>query len=77
MGNYRFTWIWPEANNLALDLQELVRLKTRRNRAISPAQYYSEIIGDRKFAIIGNPNLGEVRGIFMGVENLKLEPIHG
>jgi len=68
--------IWPEANNLALDLQELVRLKTRRNKAgFSPAQYYSEMIGDRKFAIIGNPNLGEVRGIFMGLENLKLEPI--
>jgi cell surface protein SprA len=47
--------IWPEENNLALDLQELVRLKTRRNRAaFSPAQYYSEMIGDRKFAIIGN-----------------------
>src|SRR6187431_1902375 len=68
--------IWPEANNLALDLQELVRLKTRRNRSTSPANYYSEMIGDRKFAIIGNPNLGEVRGIFMGVENLKLEPIY-
>jgi cell surface protein SprA len=68
--------IWPEINNLALDLQELVRLKTRRNRAaFSPAQYYSEMIGDRKFAIIGNPNLGEVRGIFLGIENLKFEPI--
>jgi cell surface protein SprA len=68
--------IWPEVNNLALDLQELVRLKTRRNKAaFSPAQYYSEIIGNRKFAIIGNPNLGEVKGIFMGLENLKFEPI--
>ncbi|HEX6169909.1 MAG TPA: cell surface protein SprA, partial [Chitinophagaceae bacterium] len=67
--------IWPEANNLALDLQELVRLKTRRNRQTSPANYYSEMIGDRKFAIIGNPNLGEVKGVFMGLENLKLEPI--
>jgi len=68
--------IWPEINNLALDLQELVRLKTRRNRAmVTPAQYYSETIGDRKFAIIGNPNLGEVKGIFLGIENLKFEPI--
>ena len=67
--------IWPELNNLALDLQELVRLKTRRNQSTSPAVYYSEMIGDRKFAIIGNPNLGEVRGVFMGIENLKLEPI--
>ncbi len=68
--------IWPEANNLALDIQELVRLKTRRNKAgVSPSQYYSETLGDRKFALIGNPNLGEVKGFFLGVENLKLEPI--
>ena len=25
--------IWPEVNNLALEVQELIRLKTRRNRA--------------------------------------------
>jgi cell surface protein SprA len=68
--------IWPEENNLALDLQELVRLKTKRNAArVSPAQYFSETIGDRKYAIIGNPNLGEVKGIFLGIENLKFEPI--
>ncbi len=68
--------IWPEANNLELDIQELVRLKNRRNKSsISNAQYYSETIGDRKYAIIGNPNLGEVRGMFMGVENKKFEPI--
>jgi len=68
--------IWPELNNLELDIQELVRLKIKRNRAgYSPAQYYSETLGDRKFAIIGNPNLGEVRGMLLGVENLKPEPI--
>ncbi len=68
--------IWPEANNLALEIQDLVRLKTRRNKAgYSPSQYYSETIGDRKFAIIGNPNLGEVKGMLMGIENLKFEPI--
>jgi cell surface protein SprA len=68
--------IWPELNNLSLDIQELVRLKTRRNKAgVSPSQYYSEFIGDKKFAIIGNPNLGEVRGMFLGVENTKPEPV--
>ena len=68
--------IWPEANNLELDIQELVRLKNRRNTSgPSNAQYYSETIGDRKYAIIGNPNLGEVRGMFMGIENKKFEPI--
>ena len=68
--------VWPELNELDLDLQELVRLKSRRNKAgYSPAQYYSERIGDRKFAIVGNPNLGEVRGMLLGLENLKNEPV--
>ena len=68
--------IWPKVNNLDFDIQELVRLKTRRNKAgYSPAQYFSEFIDGKKFAIIGNPNLGEVRGMFMGIENKKPEPI--
>jgi len=68
--------IWPEVNNLDFEIQELVRLKNDRNNAgYSPSQYYSKTIGDRKFAIIGNPNLGEVRGMFMGIENKKFEPI--
>lgn len=68
--------IWPEANNLDFDIQELVRLKTQRNKSgFSPAQYFSQVIDGKKYAIIGNPNLGEVRGMLMGVENKKLEPI--
>ncbi len=68
--------IWPEENNLDFDIQELVRLKNRRNKAgVPPSVYYSELIGNKRFAIIGNPNLGEVRGMLMGVENKKPEPI--
>lgn len=68
--------IWPAENNLDFDIQELVRLKTRRNKSgISPSQYFSEVIEGKKFAIMGNPNLGEVRGMLMGVENTKIEPI--
>ena len=63
--------IWPAENNLDFDLLELTRLKSRRNRAgVSPSQYYSELIDGKKFAIIGNPNLGEVRGMLMAVENV-------
>jgi cell surface protein SprA len=68
--------IWPEANNLDFDLQELIKLKARRNKnGISPSQYYSEVINGKKISIIGNPNLGEVRGMLLGVENSKNEPI--
>ncbi len=67
--------IWPGANNLDLDLADLTRLKSRRNKlGIAPSQYYSETLADgRSFAIIGNPNLGEVRGMLLAVENEAIE----
>lgn len=62
--------IWPEANDLELDLQRLIRLKVQRNNAVPPSQYYKQIDADGKeFSIMGNPNLGEVRVFFLGVEN--------
>lgn len=67
--------IWPEENNLDLSLNELTRLKSRRNQGgVSPSRYYSELRPDgRTFAILGNPNLGEVRGMLMAVQNAKKE----
>lgn len=69
--------VWPEANNLDFDLDELTRLKSRRNRSgFSPSQYYSETLADgRKYAVIGNPNLGEVRGMLLAVENSGNRPV--
>ncbi|MBD0284224.1 MAG: cell surface protein SprA [Flavisolibacter sp.] len=63
--------IWPEENNLDFDLTLLPQLKSRRNsRGVSPSDYYSEPAADgRTFAIMGNPNLGEVRGILLAVQN--------
>jgi cell surface protein SprA len=66
--------IWPEANNLDFDLAELTKLKMRRNRQVPSSVYYKETLPDgRSFAIIGNPNLGEVKGIMLAVENTNLE----
>ena len=67
--------IWPDVNNLDFDLKELTNLKTRRNRnGIPTSQYYRETTADgRSFAIIGNPNLGEVRIMLMAVENVGKE----
>lgn len=62
--------IWPTQNDLELNLQELIRLKTQRNNSVPPSQYYKQIAPDGKeYAILGNPNLGEVRVFFLGVEN--------
>ena len=69
--------IWPAENDLDFDLDELTRLKMNRNKqGVLPSMYYKETKSDgRSYAIMGNPNLGEVRGIFMGVENVLRETI--
>lgn len=69
--------IWPEVNNLNLSLQDLMDLKVRRNKAgIAPSRYYRETLANgRTYAIMGNPNLGEVRGIMLGVENVLQEAL--
>ncbi len=67
--------IWPELNNLDFDLNDLTALKMRRNReGVQPSKYYSQQLANGKtYAIIGNPNLGEVRGMLLAVENVKQE----
>jgi len=69
--------IWPEANNLDFNLDELTKLKSRRNKlGIPSSQQYKEVLANgRTYAIIGNPNLGEVRGMLVAVENLRFEMI--
>lgn len=67
--------IWPEENNLDFLLQDLIELKKKRNRAgVQPFQYYKETLPNgRSYAILGNPNLGEVRGMLLAVENIGQE----
>ncbi|MGN6294774.1 MAG: cell surface protein SprA [Chitinophagaceae bacterium] len=69
--------IWPELNNLDFDLQDLTKMKLRRNQlGISPSQYYSEKLDNgRTYALIGNPNLGEVRSMLLSVENSTKNPV--
>ncbi|HEX6180226.1 MAG TPA: cell surface protein SprA, partial [Chitinophagaceae bacterium] len=71
------TDIWPAANELNLSLDKLVKLKTNRDNlpASDPRRigYYSEVVDGQTLAIYGRPNLGEVRVMFLGVENAKLE----
>ncbi len=75
--------IWPAANNVDIDLQRFVELKTNRNRLIrsGSAEYssnmqYSEIGDDgKKYTVIGTPNLGKVKIIMIGVRNPKKETL--
>jgi cell surface protein SprA len=62
--------IWPDSNSLNLVLNDLVQLKIRRDsKRVNITGFYSEAVGDRTYAIKGNPNLGEVQGFLIGVEN--------
>ncbi len=64
--------IWPAENDLDFDLDILTQVKMDRNKSGGPpSTYYKKEIGGRTFAILGNPNLGEVRGMLLAVENTK------
>ena len=62
--------IWPDSNNLDFSLNDLVQLKIRRNSQGYPITgFYTEKVGERTYAVKGNPNLGEVQGMLIAVEN--------
>ena len=62
--------VWPDVNNLDFSLRTLIDLKLKRNNSgASISNIYRQIIDNKTFSIVGNPNLGEVRGILVAVEN--------
>ncbi len=64
--------VWPSENNLDFNLQDLVNLKIKRNTSGGSVSkiYRQTYSGDRKtYSILGNPNLGQVQGILVGLEN--------
>jgi cell surface protein SprA len=63
--------LWIPTNSLDLDLQVFTRLKNARNLSSLPLnRIYRQLQPNgHTYAIIGNPNLGEVKGMLLGVEN--------
>jgi cell surface protein SprA len=63
--------LWIKSNNLDLDLADLTDIKTKRNLSNVPLNvlYKQTEPNGQTYAIMGNPNLGQVTGILMGVEN--------
>ncbi len=63
--------LWIKSNSLDLDLSVLTQIKTARNLSSSPInKVYSELQPNgQTYTIMGNPNLGEIKGMLMGVEN--------
>ena len=65
--------VWPEGNMFDFDLDMLVDLKRQRNKnGVSYNQLYTGYDPDKpsnRIAVIGNPSLGEVKTIMIGVRN--------
>ncbi len=69
--------VWPAANMLDIDLSVLTNVKRNRNRGramglTSYSELYSEYDANNpnnKVSVMGNPSLGEVRTVMIGVRN--------
>lgn len=65
--------VWPEANMFDFDLDMLVDLKRLRNKnGVSYSQLYTGYDPNKpsnRIAVIGNPSLGEVKTIMIGIRN--------
>ena len=66
--------LWLKTDALDVDLQTLVKMKQSRNvdPLASPSIIYRQPQPNGQvYSVIGNPNIAEVRGILIGVENTK------
>ncbi|MBR1798953.1 MAG: cell surface protein SprA [Bacteroidales bacterium] len=74
--------IWPEANNVDINLKTLTQIKTNRNAKIragegnyAASRLYTEVVDGKKYTVLGNPNLGKVKVIMIGIRNPKKESL--
>ena len=73
--------VWPEENMLDINLDVFTKLKKQRNQAKAQGigsfnQLYSDIAPRRpanKVSVMGNPTLGEVKVMMIGVRNVSDE----
>lgn len=70
--------IWPQDNNMEINLDELVGVKQSRNIAmrnpnstVQLVKPYREMHGKATITVLGNPNISDVKGILIGVRNPK------
>ena len=64
--------LWRAINNLNIDLTFLPKLKQRRNIQGVPTIIFRSKQGNgQTYSILGDPNLGELRGVLIGVENVN------
>ncbi|MCB0482818.1 MAG: cell surface protein SprA, partial [Flavobacteriales bacterium] len=73
--------VWPELNNMEISLKGLTNLKLERDRQILNGESdqllkkrYWKDAGQGKMFVVGNPNLGEVKTIMVGIRNPRKVP---
>jgi cell surface protein SprA len=67
--------LWNPLNSLDVDLVKLTRLKQDRNFSGAANQVYSvPQPNGHVYSVLGNPNLSEIKGILIGVENTNATP---
>lgn len=78
------TDVWPEENMFDFALSVLTDVKTHRNQSIkqtkgsmaTPYSEYDPEHSQNKVTIVGNPNIGEVKTMMIGVRNRSGEVKH-
>lgn len=75
------TEIWPEANELNIELEKLVAFKVARNdeyreTGLAMSVPFTTFDGNSKVTIVGTPNISDIRSILIGVRNPKRHGIH-
>jgi cell surface protein SprA len=65
--------LWKAINSLDLDLTTLPKIKAERNATGASVTTPYRILqsNGQTYSIMGDPNLGEVRGVLIGVENVN------
>ncbi len=63
--------VWPAANELNLSLIDLINLKLDRDKQhYSYTSKFSKLqSNNQRYSVMGNPNLGEIRGVMIAFEN--------
>lgn len=62
--------IWPEENNVDIGLGKWIDLKRERNKSsANPTQPY--LSADKKYSVLGTPDLGRSAFVMIGVKNVR------
>lgn len=82
--------IWPSENQLVVPMEVLTKIKALglRNQTLNEATYYDAnlnvisettpyALGENRYLIKGNPSLGGVRSIMLGVKNITGHTLSG